>query len=159
MRRGFPTWFEIAVFVYCVIQARDLPTSWLSAPAVRYGWIAFFVWVLPVVVYIGLSVIRGRDKGNNPLFLVGAVLASLIGVMGSLNILKHGGLALACAGLLPFNWPMILWLPASIAWMPGFGWLMKSIPFHLIFVVQLAITGLASLVMIQCNRRRWLHHE
>lgn len=159
MRKGFPSWLEIAIFAYCLIQARDLPTSWLTAPAVRYGWVAFLIWFLPVLLYVGLTALRSGDKRSTPLFLVGAILLSLIGVMGSLNILKHSGLALACAGLLPFSWPVLVWLPASIAWMPGFGWLMKAMPFQLIVVMQLAITTLASWVLIQCNRRRWLHYE
>lgn len=158
MRKGYPSWIELAVLGYCLIQARDLPSSWWTAPAVRWGWIAFIVWLLPVILYTATSIIQERTKETTSIFFISAIVASLVGTMGSLNILKHGGLALAFAGMLPFSWPVLLWLPASIAWMPGFGWLMKSIPFQLIFVVQLAITGLGSLLLVQRNRR-WLSHE
>jgi hypothetical protein len=154
MKRGLPSLIELAVLGYCLWQASDLPASWLHAPAARYAWIAFLIWIMPVVWHLVECVTSNEDKGYQPIFLGLAVVITLAGTLGSLNALKHVGLAFAIAGMLPFRLENLLWLVTAVAWLPASGYALKALPFSLIPVVQITVATIGSAFLILRNRRK-----
>jgi hypothetical protein len=67
---------------------------------------------------------------------------SLLGALGSLNVLQHAGLALSLAGLMPWRWGHALWLAAAASWMPVCGWALGR--HFAVEVVPLARMGIAA---------------
>lgn len=153
MKRSLPSPIELAVFAYCAFQASDLPASWLHAPAARYAWIAFLIWLAPLVMVIMHCVKHQETKGYSPVLLGLALAVSLAGTLGSLNVLKHIGLALAIAGMLPFRIDTIVWIITAVAWLPASGYALKAIPFSLIPFVQIAVATVGSVFFVLRNER------
>ncbi|SCY30134.1 hypothetical protein [Desulfoluna spongiiphila] len=111
---------EAMVFAYCLWHARDLLSAWQRSPHDRLGWLALFIWLVPVL-YRGRHLHRGLPAWS-PLLLGLGLLLSFIGEMGSLNLLNHLGLATALAGLARITPRQLPWAAAAISWMPLFGW-------------------------------------
>ncbi|MDP1835578.1 MAG: hypothetical protein Q8K75_06560 [Chlamydiales bacterium] len=153
MKSSLPSPLEAAILAYCVWQASDLPVSWLTAPAVKYAWIAFIIWCLPAFWHIGYCILNEKPKGSQPWLLGAAIVASLLGMLGSLNMLKHIGLALAIAGLIPFSLGVPIWVGTALAWLPGFGWMIKGLPFVVIPIIQIVIASIGTVVMFLTSRR------
>lgn len=145
MKQGLPTLLECAVLAYCGFAAADL--RWAHTPAIRYGGIAFLIWLLPLFVQLGLSWWQQRPKGYSLPLLAAAVVITLLGQLGSLNAFSYLGLALALAGLLPLAWPMLIWVPAALSWMPAFGWLMRDFALTTIHLTSIALALLGTCVM------------
>ena len=136
-----PSPIEVLILGYCLWQASDLVSSWLTAPAERYAWIAFIIWCIPVVWYVARTMQKQETKQSTPELLGVAIATSLIGGLGSLNILEHIGLALAFAGMLPFRWPNTVWIATALSWLPSFGWMIKILPFALIPIIQIGLAA------------------
>lgn len=130
----------LAIVAYCAWRAGDLATAWRVSTYDNLGWLAFLVWLVP----IGLARLVGpRPAEIFPLanrFGTFALLVSLLGTLGSINLLHHFGLALALAALLPgfgiWHWP---WLLAAVSWMPAAGWLGKDLSAAQLSMVRLAV--------------------
>jgi hypothetical protein len=111
----------MAILAFAAVAARDLPATWLHSPYDRLGWLAFLLWLTPLVARIFPGGGRVREDPSLGVAIAGLVLV-VFGMMGALNAAKHAGLALAFAAFLPApqRWT---WLVASVAWMPSLGWL------------------------------------
>ncbi len=153
-RAGLPTPIELAVLAYCAWQASDLPTSWWSAPAVRWAWIAFIIWCIPAVVSISSHYISDQNRKLSPYYLGGAIALSLLGTLGSLHALQHLGFAVAIAAFVPPSLPAVVWLGCCIGWMPGFGWFAKLLPFTVILLLQLGLAAGGSAVVTRHAQAR-----
>lgn len=153
MNPRYPSWIELAVLAYCGWQSWDL--EWASTPAIRRGGLALALWSMPIVWNQWQAIRQDTAKGNTPILLFAAIVCSLLGSMGSLRVLVHIGLACALAGMLPFSWPMLIWLVSAIAWMPAFGWLSRSLAIPTIHLLQFACVLLGTGVMLswQWTRR------
>ncbi len=152
-RISLPSVLEFAVLGYCIFQASDLVTSWVTTPAARWAWIAFIIWCLPAVLYVTTTIRYGRVKESSPILLGLAITISLISGLGSLNILGHIGLALAIAGLMPFHLAMIPWLATALSWLPSFGWMIKSLPFAVMPAIQITLATVGTAILIFSTRR------
>jgi len=113
----------IVIFLYCTWNSRDLLWAWQRSPYDRYGWLAMLIWCTPLLMFW----IRppGRTGSAPPqwIFLGTGLLLSFLGVIGSLNVLQHIGLAFTAAGLIPFSWLHVVWICSASSWMPALGWL------------------------------------
>ncbi len=152
-KASLPKPIEIAVLGYCLWQATDLVRSWLTAPAERWAWIAFFIWCIPVIWYLAITIQEQQIKQSTPILLGAAIVVALVGGLGSLNILGHIGLALALAGMLPFRWEILVWLATALSWLPSFGWMIKSLPFAIIPIIQIGLALFGSAFLLYCWRR------
>ncbi|TXI37710.1 MAG: hypothetical protein E6Q59_07460 [Nitrosomonas sp.] len=153
MKTSYPSPIEFAVLAYCLWQASDLPISWLHAPLVRYAWIAFIIWCIPTLWHMSRSLLDNTPKGYSPYLLAAAITASLLGSLGSLHLLRHLGLAFAIGGIVPFHYSTLIWMATAIAWLPGFGWMIKSLPLTIIPIIQIVIAAVGSCTMILSLRR------
>lgn len=153
-KASLPSPIEVAVLGYCIWQASDLITSWVTAPAVRYAWIAFIIWCAPAVYYVTHTILKREKKESEPILLGAAIVVSLIGGIGSLHMLGHIGLALAIAGLMPFRPLVVIWLFTAISWLPSFGWMLKSLPFVIIPIIQIVLASFGSALLLFTRRRR-----
>jgi hypothetical protein len=114
---------RLAITTYCAWHARDLLAAWDHNLYDRYGWLVLLAWCLPLFI----SIPAGREEATarRPAItlMLSALLSTLVGLAGSLNVLQHIGLALALASWVPFSPLHLLWLLAAICWMPAFGWI------------------------------------
>lgn len=98
-------------------------------------------------------IVNDLPKKSQPILLGTAIVLSLMGTLGSLNVLRHVGLAFALAGMVPFSLITMLWLVTGISWLPALGWIVKGLPFGLIPFIQIGLASVGSLAMIMCLRR------
>lgn len=130
----------LAIILYCAVSSLPLFQAWWDSPFEKLSWIAFLVWIAPLLIH--------RAQTPSWICLAGALLATLLGTIGSLNTLKYLGLSLSLASFAPMGWAFPLWLLASITWMPLFGWLSAhffsgfAIPFKLglVFIASAALS-------------------
>lgn len=135
---------ELAVIGYCGWQALDLPVAWWSTPSLNYAWVAFVIWSIPIVLFYH------EHRPQYPLLAL-AIVTSLIGVLGSLNVFQHIGLVFALASLVPFTWHSVFWMITGVSWMPAFAWLTINFPtWQILFQWSLAASGVVFLLK---NRR------
>lgn len=151
MRSSFPTYLELSIISYSAWQSADLPLAWSSTPAVKYAWIAFLLWCAPVVWYCWICIVEQRVKKSQTLMLCFAIFVSLIGTLGSLHILKHMGLALAIAALAPTY--TLMWIGSMAAWLPGFGWILRNLPFILLPAIQMLVAAVGACSLFYQLRR------
>jgi hypothetical protein len=85
--------------------------------------VALLIWSIPVVLILMGRLSPPEASPARPLLLGMGLLSSLLGSLGSLNVLQHIGLAMALGALLPWSWCNLPWLIAAISWMPALGWL------------------------------------
>ncbi|VFQ46484.1 hypothetical protein [Desulfoluna butyratoxydans] len=128
---------EATVFAYCLWHARDLLAAWQRSPHDRLGWLALFIWGLPILCR-GRHLEKGRPLGQPHLLALGLFL-SFIGELGSLNLLNHLGLASALAGLVGLTPRQLPWVVAAISWMPLLGWVGSHLFPFMVLPMRLAL--------------------
>ena len=137
LRRVFRV--EWAIILFCAWASRELVNAWWHSPFDRFGWLAFLLWLTPVVVHE-----FHRSDSKNGIACSGAgLVAATFGLMAQLNAATYAGLAFAVAGLLPWNPMVALWLAFSLAWMPLTGWLCGDFGGHATLALRLAGAALA----------------
>ena len=117
--------FLLVCGLYLIWNIRDLPNAWLHSPFDRWGWLAFCIWIFPVVFFVFRA---GRIFGMAWLWC--GVAVTLAGTLLDLHFLKHAGFALACAGAPPVDkgrFRLIFWLVCALCWMPALGWALKGV--------------------------------
>jgi len=106
-----------------MVNSLDLIVTWMHPSQARLGAVALIIWVTPVVFYWSLRNRFNEKTKDRPILLGLGLLLSFNGMLGSLNVLEHIGLACAIGALLP-PFPMnLVWLASSLSWMPAFDWL------------------------------------
>jgi len=142
----------LAVTIYCAWSAHDLVGSWSHTPFNRLGWLAFLIWLLPLLREAGR-----RNIEPLPALLWIALACSLIGTIGEQNFICYFGFSLALAAL-P-HWPFLsrlLWLAASVSWMTIFGYAMQraSVSGGTVMMLRLlAAAGAVSLILFLTRRK------
>ncbi|MHB8522063.1 MAG: archaeosortase/exosortase family protein [Limisphaerales bacterium] len=139
-------WLEVVLVGYSAWRCQDLAGAWADSPFDQWGWLAFLIWVCPVVASgtfakPTLSALRGAEpggarvgsqaadeaapgqaeRGSLPVMGLGLALVFL-GDLGDLNLSRHGGLAL----ILMSCWSRrcsALWGASAAAWFPATGWI------------------------------------
>jgi len=138
----------ISILLYCCWQASDLIGAWRFSALDRFGWLVFLIWCTPFVLYFKRQSENGKETGINAMLLGFGLFFSVLGQLGSLNVLQHIGLALAIAGLMPFRMKSsrmwIFWLCASISWMPLLGWIGSRIFIEYVFSFRFLLSTFAS---------------
>lgn len=141
------TLLALLILAYCTFNSREMFDSWLFAPYERMSWLLFLIWVLPLLVFLYLKW-TGKESSPlkiNSLFLWGALLSTLVGIIGTVNAANYIGLALALASFMPWNWLVPIWVVGALSWMPAIGWIGSHFfPEH-VFLFRLLIAIIASL--------------
>ena len=112
-------WFGVFTLLWTAAWCTPLADAWQHAPYDRMGPVAAILWILAAVA-LPHAPVPARW------LLVVAWLASLIGVVGSLNVARHLAVVGAMAAWLP-SLPLRLSLAvAALAWMPALGWALSG---------------------------------
>lgn len=100
---------------YAAWQSREIVASWRHAPFEQLGWLAFAIWLCPVLL-------RGGWRIQVPGLAAAGLAAVAAGQLGDLNALCQVGLAALLASTAPCRqrW---LWMLTAIAWLSPLGWL------------------------------------
>ena len=115
---------EWLVAAFCAWHAADplhdagLSHAWRHSPYDRYGWLAFFIWLIPAV----RNVVAGADPGGRFALTLVSLGLALTGVIGDLNFLVYCGLAGIIGALANVSGRAWLWLALTFCWMPAFGY-------------------------------------
>ncbi|WP_309400699.1 hypothetical protein [Cerasicoccus maritimus] len=136
---------SLAVLALCLWMASNLPAIWVADVYARGAGVLFLLWLLPLL-YVVVKFLRLGAWRPDFLLLAFALVACLVGVVGSLNIARHFALGLAIGGQAPANFVKWIWLAGMLAWLPAMGWLAKDIPgngWPLRCVVLIACMGLS----------------
>lgn len=130
----------LASLVYALWCCRHLAIFWRTSAYDAGGGLAFFIWMLPVIVC--------RQSPIISWMLAGLAVLTLAGV-AELNVLAHVGLALIVAAWVrPVSrgwWPV--WLAGAIAWMPSLGYLLAGWPVSRLFGLRILL-ALATLPLL-----------
>jgi len=142
----------LAVTIYCGWSAREMVNSWWHTPFNRLGWLAFLIWLLPLI----RETCRRRIEPL-PVLLWGGLACSLVGTIGEQNSLCYVGVACALAALPQWSFAVrLLWLAASVSWMTIFGYFMQRASVSGANVMRLRLIAVAcaiSLILFLTRRR------
>lgn len=145
MKNLRPKLIEGAVVAFCIWQAADLPHNWLSFPFLHLSWLAFLLWIVPIILY-WIPLGATQEKQTTPLLLWLALLSSLIGMLGSLHALQHVGLVLALAAMMPWtSWLSVIWILSAIAWLPATTYFFVNFSLQTVTIGRLIIAFIGSL--------------
>ncbi len=117
----------LLVLAVAVLSAWNLWAIWSSDVYARGGAIFMLLWLVPLV-YVVIKESRSTRESSDFFLLVLSLLGCLIGWVGSLNVAKHVGLALAFGGLARPHLFKYAWLLGAFAWLPATGWLAHATP-------------------------------
>jgi len=124
MKKLSPWFIAVGIFLYTGWHASDLSYAWKSTPVERYSGILLFIWSFPIILYWLGALFFSFKRRPFPQFLLwGALITTLLGVIGKLNALQYLGFSLALAAFLPFSWATLPWIGCALSWMPALGWL------------------------------------
>jgi len=138
----FPSLLEGAILLYCLWGSRNLLTSWYNTPHLKYADWAFFVWILPVLLYWTYPLNLSAEKKTTFFFFPIGLIIALLGNLGNLRALGHLGLALTVTGLLPWNPFNLIWAAASASWMPATGYFLRFLSVNTVIVLRLLTAAL-----------------
>lgn len=116
----------LAILFVCFLNSfSSLITAWELSPYDHLAWIAFIIWSVPILVYQCLSIKQKQSlpPPYHPILLGFVILLSSLSLIASLNVLMHFALALALVAFIPWFKEWVIWIIASISWMPFFGYL------------------------------------
>lgn len=137
-KKNSPALVEFAVIAYCTWVSIDVVPSWINTPFQRFGWLAFCIWIFPVLYYWSFP--GKKEKQTTPFFLWLGLALTLTGVLGSLNALKHVGLTVAIMGLLPWSWMLLIWLMTALTWMPALSYFARYLPLYTVIIGRILVS-------------------
>lgn len=116
-------YLELTAAGYGIWQSLNLLEAWLYSPFDRWGWLAFVLWLAPL---LGLRATEQRPlfggcKTSRPLLLTGLAL-TFLGDLGSFNASCNAGLALIILSFAPAQCRNLTTGLASASWMTALGW-------------------------------------
>ncbi|MBN2297286.1 MAG: hypothetical protein JXM72_01760 [Deltaproteobacteria bacterium] len=154
MSNNRPPAIAIVICIYCIVNSLDLIVTWMHPSQSSLGAAALIIWVTPVILYWFFRTSSEEKTRDRPVLLGLGLLLSFNGMVGSLNVLEHMGLACAIGALLP-PYPMnIVWLASSLSWMPAFDWLGGRFFPDYIIVARLLTAALPACYMAHSIQRR-----
>ena len=138
-----PSAIALAIIALCAWQSSfHLIGAWRDDPQNHLGWLAFLIW-LSVAIYLLIRPTTGNETASFVLLGMGLTLC-VLGMLGSVNVLRYLGLGCAIAGMNPWSWKLLPWLMVSVVWMPAFSVLASKIVAQ--NVIMPARLGIALLV-------------
>ena len=148
-------WSETAVLLFCALMSSNLIANWQAWPSDRPGIVAFGFWILPPAAALVMH-LRSRGRGSwripSPWLSASALALVLLGAATSLNVLKHGALALAFAAFMPQRLLMILWLLLAVSWTPALGVAAYNAGPTAITLLRLSLGAAALIIGVLCLR-------
>jgi len=122
-----PQYGAVAIALYCAFRSDHLVVAWRHSPFDRLSWIALSVWLIPLFqVWVTRPELFLLGRLNHWL-LGGALLASLLGTMASMNAIKYLGLALAIVAMVRWRGAHAVWFVGAASWMPAFGYFVAKL--------------------------------
>lgn len=145
MRYRYPTVVELVAVAYTGFQCRGLASNWLHSPLDRFGWLAFLLWIVPVIYFwLRHGCRRTQKQGTVQAMIATGLALSLLGTLADFNALKHAGLATVLAGLIPFRAGLIPWYVLAITWTSVFTWIAMRFAPTLILPLRLSLSAAAT---------------
>ncbi len=123
----------VAVALYAGWNARSLFDAWQHSPFDHWDVVAWMIWIIPPILSL-----RGTQEVRLT-WIITALVLTFAGALLDLNLLRHLGFAVACAGLTAPCRGFWLWLPMALTWMPAFGWLLSKYGLGLIAIGLLRV--------------------
>lgn len=148
--RSWP-WLETAVLAFCGWTAADLLTAWRTSPLDRWGWLAFVIWLAPLVIAAARR--RLAAHSANPVLLGAALATALVARLGDLSVAGHLALALGWAAWLPPSRHAGIWLASAAAWTPAFGWLLRDLVPTALPLTRVVVAALGATTLLNWHRR------
>ena len=143
----YPSYVHLVSWLYCAFISRHVLHDWMSFPLLYGSDLAFFFWLIPVLVYWFYPWGTKKKQINLP-FLALGIIFSTLGLLGDLNVIKNIGLILATGALFPVTWRQLFWLVSAIVWLPAYGYLLRNFPISFVIGSRLVIAFLGALIGI-----------
>lgn len=136
----------LLILAFCLWKALDIDKLWVQISYwEHFSWILIILWSAPVFFY-WIATKESIHHAFNPFLLGLALLFSIAGTIGSLNLFNYLGFACALSAFVPFSLSMFVWLVSSILWMPLTGWALSHI-FNfpgVVFSLRFLVLGMSS---------------
>lgn len=117
-------WLPFAVLAVALVRSMSsLVEAWGHDVYSRGAAVAFAIWVLPAF----LPFLRKPPQGGGFFWLILALVSGVAGAVSSLRILSHLSLAFSIAAVARPHGLRIVWVCASVAWLPASGWLLSKL--------------------------------
>lgn len=116
----------IAVIIYCAWRSEELLNAWAHSPMDRFGWMAFILWLTPILFVAWKRSEDFESHSGNQIALGAGLVISLGGTMSSMNMAYYIGLALALMALIRWRITHWIWLSGALMWMPVFGYTLSK---------------------------------
>lgn len=113
----------LITLVFCAFTSRALFYYWFTFHLEKWSPLLFLIWLSPVIFYQVNTWRLSQEYRWNAWGIYLALIFTLIGIFGSLNTACYFGLACLFLSLLPFHFGWVIWLLASVSWMPVIGWI------------------------------------
>ena len=140
-------WFGVFTLLWTAAWCANLADAWRHAPYDRTGPLAALLWILAAVA-LPHAPVPARW------LLVAAWLASLIGVVGSLNVARHLAVVCAVAAWLPSLPLRLVVAVTALSWMPALGWALSGwSPFAVNTLRLVAAAGALAFALVRRVRR------
>lgn len=133
---------EALILLFTAWNARSLIDAWDGTLYIQFARVAFMISLVPLMVFF---VFRKSDERTNVPFLFFAIIASTVGMLGSMNAFKYLGFALALSGLTPLSMWNFLWFVSMASWMPAFGYFLSVLEPHTVMFLRLLISAIGAL--------------
>lgn len=133
------------IVLFCTGHSASILQAWRHSPFDKLGWMAFLVWLGPLLLGLGgyraTSGPKETDSSLTPWLLGSALILVVAGIVSSLNALKYAALACSLVGLLRWNAWNLVWLVAAVSWMPWLGWVGGGMGSHTLPGLRLAVAA------------------
>lgn len=145
MTRRFPdvAWPALAFSLW---SCRDLLVVWRHSPLDRFEWLAFLIWMIPIVLYWR----RGIPPAYRSItVLLGTGLAlTLIGILGETHSACHLGLIAILAAFGNRSRFGPAWWIAALSWIPLLTMMTKFLPKPVIYSLRLSLAVLGTTLVL-----------
>lgn len=147
---------ELTVVGYGIWQSRNLAEAWLHSPFDRWGWLAFLIWLTPLVLSKVRAPSESRQSTKDRNCFLAGLLLTFLGDLGSFNVSRNVGLGLILLGFAPVQGCTWMAGLCSGAWMPALGWFgsQASLGPVAMSVLRLGIAVLGTIYALGVLRQR-----
>lgn len=139
-----PFYVAIAILIFCIWDASGITAGWVLAPYESFAWVAFIIWIFPLIYAWLIIPNRKFPKFQTASFLFLALFFAIVGMMASLNILQHLSLAFAIGAFIPWSRGMLLWMLGAVSWIPAFGYFLSDHSVVAVASLRIAIAFLST---------------
>lgn len=122
-------WLEMILLASAAWSARGLVPTWVWTPYDRLGWLAFALWLAPVLRRPRAPHPQAMREGLRVSLLAAGLLTALLGRVADINFLHHASLAFLIAST-SRRAGFVIWTAGAVAWMPVAGWIGSRLGFE-----------------------------